>query len=264
MRVVLLVGDSYMAYLLTRRLFEADGHHVVRVVLSTRYRGSLARTSKVVRGKSRRWLLYRAFVEVRSRLLGVLRGLSVARVAARHGVPSRYSGNLDEAVASGCLADCDAAIAINLDQVISKDALTVPPQGVYNIHAGRLPFDRGVSPALWAYVRGDNSVWVSFYRMDEGIDTGPLLHQIEVLISRFRSALKMYEHVCRVSGEVIPSLLTDLESGVIRVAPQPSIDGNYNGVPDARFDQYLGESGRRLIGIADVLGLLKAKARELS
>lgn len=261
MRVVLLVGDSYMAYLLTHLLFETDGHDVVRVVLSTRYRRSPARTLRLLQGRSARWIAYRLFVALKSHALGLFRGRSVARMAARHGIPCWYSSDFDRAVADGALAECDAAIAVNFDQIISESALALPPRGVYNIHASKLPRDRGVSPALWAYARGDDAVWVSYYRMDHGIDTGPLLRQIEVPIAGFRSAVRMYEHVCRVAGEELPGLLTELEAEVLEETPQSCGDENYNGIPGAPFDQYLRESRRRLVTVGDVLGVLSLRQR---
>lgn len=261
MRIALLVGDGYASYLLCRRVIEGDDHPVAAIFLSTRFRRSLARTVKVVRGKSRRWLRYRMFMSFKSWVQGIVRGRSVARAGARRGVPVAYTASINGTIAAGGMPACDLAIAINLDQVLDSVTLAAFPYGVINVHASRLPDGRGVSPALWAFARGETSTWVTFYRMDEGLDSGPIYRQIEIPIDGFQSAVPMYEQVCAISGEELPAIIGGIATGVLAPVEQPSGRGDYHGVPDSDFDSCLRSSGRRLVVFKDIRRILAAGDR---
>ena len=52
--------------------------------------------------------------------------------------------------------------------------LTLCPFGCLNVHASLLPRHRGASPISAAILAGDRETGVSFMRMDEGLDTGPV------------------------------------------------------------------------------------------
>ncbi len=261
MRIALLVGDGYTSYLLSRRLIGSEDHPVVKVLLSTRYRRSVARTFKIARGKSLRWLAYRSFVALKSLLLGIAKGTTVARASAEHGIVVEYTASMNETLSSGGVDECDLALAINLDQVLSSTTLAAFPRGVVNVHASRLPADRGVSPALWAFARGDTSVWASFYRMDEGLDSGPIFRQIEIPICEFRSAVGMYEHVCAACGDELPTIIDGIADGTLWAAEQSQQPGSYNGVPDSEFDAHLRCSGRHMMTLADIADVLVVDGR---
>ena len=162
LRVLLLVNDSCFAHAIALPLFVR--HHVVGVVLSRATTGHPERLIKVLGRASWRYLAYRALVQLRRQ--------RVARVARRLGLPVfasyRLSAEHDRLRAFGA----GVAVAVNLDQILKPETLTLFPLGVLNAHASRLPEDRGISPALWAFARGDSEVWVTLYRMDAGLDTG--------------------------------------------------------------------------------------------
>jgi methionyl-tRNA formyltransferase len=58
---------------------------------------------------------------------------------------------------------------------LPSDVLRLPPLGVINLHGGLLPDWRGPNAWGWAFRAGDPALGFTVHRMDEGLDTGPVL-----------------------------------------------------------------------------------------
>ncbi|MFZ6764244.1 methionyl-tRNA formyltransferase [Pseudoroseomonas sp. WGS1072] len=94
-------------------------------------------------------------------------GLSV-----RH--PSRLRHATEEHEAFAALA-LDAAVVAAYGLILPKPMLDAPARGCLNIHASLLPRWRGASPIQSAILAGDAESGVTIMRMEEGLDTGPML-----------------------------------------------------------------------------------------
>lgn len=68
-------------------------------------------------------------------------------------------------------------IVAGFPQIFKPSLLSVPKHGVWNCHAGPLPEYRGGSPLNWQIIDGKEVLGVSLIKMDEGIDTGPIIDQ---------------------------------------------------------------------------------------
>lgn len=58
--------------------------------------------------------------------------------------------------------------------------LDLPPLGCWGIHNSLLPKYRGASPLVWAIINGDEQVGSTVFRFCEGMDNGPILHQVSI------------------------------------------------------------------------------------
>ena len=126
-----------------------------------------------------------------------------------------------------------------------------------NLHASRLPADRGISPVLWAFARGDRSVWTSIYKVDKGLDTGPIFEQYEMDVMQIDTAFSLYARICAEGGVRLANLLCDFFAGNAKI-PTPQ-HGRTNAIlswPDAKFDEMLQSSGRNLISVKDIINAL--------
>jgi methionyl-tRNA formyltransferase len=65
---------------------------------------------------------------------------------------------------------------------LPPEALAVPRLGAINQHPALLPRHRGPVPLAWALREGDTHFGVTWHRMDEDLDTGPILAQTSVPI----------------------------------------------------------------------------------
>ncbi len=76
----------------------------------------------------------------------------------------------------------DLFVVASFDQILRRKALELPRLGWVNVHPSLLPSYRGPEPIYWAIVNGEQESGVSFQRVAERIDAGPLLAQVRVPI----------------------------------------------------------------------------------
>ncbi len=65
-------------------------------------------------------------------------------------------------------------------QILKKPLLDLPTFGCLNVHAALLPKHRGAAPINAAILEGDSKTGITFMRMDEGLDTGPIYEMFEI------------------------------------------------------------------------------------
>ena len=80
--------------------------------------------------------------------------------------------------------DADLAVVAAYGLILPKPILDAPKQGCVNVHASLLPRWRGAAPIQRAILAGDEVSGVTIMRMDEGLDTGPMLLKRELDIRR--------------------------------------------------------------------------------
>ena len=80
-----------------------------------------------------------------------------------------------EAVAELKALRPDMCVLADYGQIVSRAVLEIPPHGILNVHPSLLPRHRGATPIPAAIMAGDTEGGVTIIRMDEGIDTGPIV-----------------------------------------------------------------------------------------
>jgi methionyl-tRNA formyltransferase len=68
--------------------------------------------------------------------------------------------------------------------ILPRPILEAPKAGCVNVHASLLPRWRGAAPIQRAILAGDEVTGVTIMRMEEGLDTGPMLLKRETRIDR--------------------------------------------------------------------------------
>ena len=76
----------------------------------------------------------------------------------------------------------EVAVLAAYGQLIRAELLETPPYGFVNVHFSVLPRWRGAAPVERAILAGDGTTGVTLMRMDEGLDTGPVLATAETEI----------------------------------------------------------------------------------
>jgi methionyl-tRNA formyltransferase len=75
----------------------------------------------------------------------------------------------------------DLFLVFGFNWRVPREVLGLPRFGVLNVHPSALPKYRGPSPVLWAIRNGDPFMGITIHRMNEQIDAGPVLAQVEDL-----------------------------------------------------------------------------------
>src|SRR5690349_17825779 len=98
--------------------------------------------------------------------------------------------------------DADLAAVAAYGLILPKPILEAPKGGCINVHASLLPRWRGAAPIQRAILAGDTVSGVTIMRMDEGLDTGPMLLKRELDI-REKTAGQVTEELARLGAETL-------------------------------------------------------------
>ena len=77
----------------------------------------------------------------------------------------------------------DVLVVAAYGLILPAAILEIPRFGCVNVHASLLPRWRGAAPIERALLAGDSHTGITIMRMDEGLDTGDILHQQVVEIA---------------------------------------------------------------------------------
>ena len=91
----------------------------------------------------------------------------------------------DEFIESFTALEPDLFLVVAYGLIIPKHILKIPNLDSINVHASILPRWRGASPMEYAILNGDKKTGISYMRMNEGLDEGPIYetHECEISLS---------------------------------------------------------------------------------
>jgi methionyl-tRNA formyltransferase len=112
-------------------------------------------------------------------------------------------------------------------QILPPVILDLPPMGCVNVHPSLLPKYRGAAPFQWAIIKGESRTGVSVYRMDQGMDTGPLLLTREVEIGEDETAEELGKRLAEIGGELVVEAIKGLKQGTLKPQPQDEQGASY-------------------------------------
>jgi methionyl-tRNA formyltransferase len=121
----------------------------------------------------------------------------------------------------------DLVVVVAFGQILKKPFLEIPPWGVLNVHASLLPKYRGAAPIQWAILNDEAETGLSAMRMDEGMDTGPVLLQHRVKILENETAGGLHDRLCRLSGEFLLTTIEGLAKNKLKERPQDPREASY-------------------------------------
>lgn len=117
-------------------------------------------------------------------------------------------------------ANLDWLFIIGWSQIAGPQVLKCAKQGVLGIHPTLLPQGRGRAAIPWAIIKGLRKTGVTLFKLDEGVDTGPILTQLELPIESDETATSIYARVCKAHRMVIRDIWPDLMLGNPKLTPQ--------------------------------------------
>jgi methionyl-tRNA formyltransferase len=123
--------------------------------------------------------------------------------------------------------DPDIIIVVAFGQILKKTLLEMPGWGVINIHASLLPKYRGAAPIQRVILNNESSTGLTIMKMDEGLDTGPILYQKEILILKDETAGQLHDRLAGKSGHFLVEFLKHMTRGQIGERPQDPLLATY-------------------------------------
>lgn len=122
----------------------------------------------------------------------------------------------------------DLAIVVAFGQIFPEELLEIPAHGCFNLHASLLPKYRGASPIQAALINGEKKTGVTVMRMDEGLDTGPILAQHEVEIKPWHTAEELAPKLAKEGGALMVETLSLVEQGKVKERKQREESASYS------------------------------------
>ncbi len=147
----------------------------------------------------------------------------VKRAAVRLGIPVVQPEriNRDDGVDALRRAAPDALVVAAYGQLLRPVVFDLAPHGAINIHASLLPRYRGAAPVNWAIVHGETATGVTTFRIDAGMDTGPMFLSRELAIGEDETAGELEPRLAALGAEVIAETLAGLEAETLAATAQP-------------------------------------------
>jgi methionyl-tRNA formyltransferase len=121
----------------------------------------------------------------------------------------------------------DLIIVVAFGQLLKRSLLDLPGWGVINIHASLLPKLRGAAPIEWAIINDEPVTGLTLMRMDEGMDTGPVLLQEEVPVLPDETAGHLRDRLSLMAGEFIVKGLRRMAEGSVLEKTQNGHEATY-------------------------------------
>ena len=153
----------------------------------------------------------------------------VKEEAVRRGIPvfQPEKARHPDAVARIAAEAPDLIVVAAYGHILPKSILDIPRLGCINVHASLLPKYRGAAPINWAVARGETVTGITIMRMDEGMDTGPMLHVREVPIGGEDTAETMFSKLSVLGAEALREALRRLQEGTLCETPQDAALATY-------------------------------------
>jgi len=130
----------------------------------------------------------------------------------------------------------DLLISAGHQYLIAPAEIGVPRLGTVGLHPALLPRYRGSHPLWWAIHNHETEAGITLYRLDAGIDTGPIIAQRVVPILPGDTFRSLYHRTVRE----IPSILAEMRVAIDRTgelpagAVQDEAQATYFGPPSER------------------------------
>jgi methionyl-tRNA formyltransferase len=133
--------------------------------------------------------------------------------------------------------DCCPVVAYGA--LVPSAALDVPNHGWVNLHFSLLPAWRGAAPVQHAILHGDEVTGASTFRLEAGLDTGPVYGVLTEAIRADDTAGTLLRRLAVAGADLLLATLDGIEAGQLQAVPQPA-DGVSLAprltVDDARVD----------------------------
>jgi methionyl-tRNA formyltransferase len=142
-----------------------------------------------------------------------------------------YKTQLSEAIKE---YDVTVGLMMTFPFMITPELLALPPNGFINFHYGLLPQCRGPQPILRHLLNYDKEAGITIHKVDEGIDTGPVIMQEKIPIEDNDTYGTLQSKLAFLAAKQAANLLKILSYGtIIPAVTQDESKAAYYEMPTA-------------------------------
>ena len=121
----------------------------------------------------------------------------------------------------------DVGVVVAYGHILKPDLLGLPRLGMINLHPSLLPELRGAAPVEWAILNGLRQTGVTIMRMEEGLDSGPILLQIPHDIDPEETGGELAEHLSEMGAQALVEVLALYQTNGLEPHPQDHARATY-------------------------------------
>ncbi|MBN2891598.1 MAG: methionyl-tRNA formyltransferase [Bacteroidales bacterium] len=112
-------------------------------------------------------------------------------------------------------------------RMLPKEVWTIPPKGTINLHASLLPNYRGAAPINWAIINGETKTGVTTFFIDDKVDTGKIIDQKEIEITRTDNAETLHDKIMILGAELLLETVNSIENDTFKEIPQDKLVSDF-------------------------------------
>ncbi len=112
--------------------------------------------------------------------------------------------------------------------ILPLSVIDTPKHKIINIHFSLLPKYRGASPVQHAILNSDTKTGITYYVMDKGMDTGPIIHQIEYNLKMNETSGELYRALFEIAAKNLPKVIDEYISAAITPTAQNNASATYS------------------------------------
>jgi methionyl-tRNA formyltransferase len=121
----------------------------------------------------------------------------------------------------------DLIIVAAYGQIIPKGILDLPKYGCINVHGSLLPKYRGAACLQAPILHGDRTSGITIMRMDEGLDTGPILAQKKIKLVKHETLESLHDRLAEVGAKLLIKTVKRYIRGKIKPKAQNNKKASY-------------------------------------
>jgi methionyl-tRNA formyltransferase len=140
----------------------------------------------------------------------------------------------------------DYGVVADFGFIIPKKVIDLMNGQIINVHFSLLPKYRGASPVQHAILNGDKITGITYYLLDEKMDTGNIIHQIEYIIDTEATSGQIYEILFKIASEKLPDVIKKLHSNELKPIPQDNNKATYTFSPSHPKSTYIFKEDARI------------------
>jgi methionyl-tRNA formyltransferase len=139
----------------------------------------------------------------------------LSEICIEEGIPFHFEDPKERGLSVEFLNkyDLDVIYCIGWSYLLDKEMLSLTKMGVIGFHPAKLPRNRGRHPIIWALALGLRETASTFFRMDLGADSGPIVSQETIQIADADNAQSLYGKVLHVAQKQIQHFSLQLLQG---------------------------------------------------
>ncbi len=170
-----------------------------------------------------------------------LRASPVAEVAEQAGLPVIKAAGAKAPAFASSLDELqpDAGAVVAYGAILPTPVLEIPTHGWINLHFSLLPAWRGAAPVAAAIRHGDQITGASTFRLEAGLDTGPVYGVVTEPIGLRDTTGELLQRLAISGAQLLRSTLDAIAAGTLQPRPQPADGVSHTGkvtAADARID----------------------------